>query len=272
MRTVDTGTEDLLARVERRVGVVTLNRPDRRNALSQPMLAALADVLAVFAEDDDVRAVLLTGAGTAFCAGGDVKTFNERGGAAAGGDETFDEKVARQLATQRATTGALYEFPKPTVAALPGAAAGAGLGLALAADLRVGSAKAVFASAFGKVGLSGDYGATWLLAKVIGPNRARRALLLGERIDAATAQAWGLLDWVVEPAELPAYALDLAAGIAAGPRQAFAAMKQNLLDADHHDLDEAMAREVPRHLACGLTEDHREAVAAFVARRPPTFG
>jgi 2-(1,2-epoxy-1,2-dihydrophenyl)acetyl-CoA isomerase len=272
MREIDTGTEDLLARVERGVGVITLNRPDRRNALSQPMLAALAEVLSGFETADDVRAVLLTGAGAAFCAGGDVKAFNERGGAAAGSDRTFEEKVAHQLATQRGTTGAIHEFAKPTVASLPGAAAGAGLGLALACDLRVGCAKTVFASAFGKVGLSGDYGSTWLLSQIAGPTRARRMLLLGERIDAATAQTWGLLDWVVEPDELETFALDLAAGIAAGPRQAFAAMKQNLLDAGRFGLDDAMAREVPRHLGCGLTEDHREAVRAFVERRTPTFG
>ena len=271
MREVETGTGDLLARVERGVGVVTLNRPDRRNALSPEMLAALAEVLAAFEQADDVRAVLLTGAGGAFCAGGDVKAFAERGGAA-GGDASFEEKVTRQVAMQRATTGRLHEFAKPTVAALPGAAAGAGLGLALACDLRVGCAKTVFASAFGKVGLSGDYGATWLLSHLAGPARARRAMFLGERLDAATAQEWGLLDWVVEPGEVTAFALDTAAGVAAGPRQAVAAMKQNLLDAGRHDLDEAMGREVPRHLACGQTDDHREAVRAFAERRPPVFG
>jgi 2-(1,2-epoxy-1,2-dihydrophenyl)acetyl-CoA isomerase len=272
VREVDTGTGDLLARVERGVGVATLNRPDRRNALSPAMLAGLAGVLTEFADADDVRAVLLTGAGGAFCAGGDVKVFAERGGAAAGSDATFEEKVVRQLTMQRATTGRLYDFPKPTVAALPGAAAGAGLGLALACDLRVGCAKTVFAAGFGKVGLSGDYGATWLLSRLAGPARARRAMFLSERLDAATATEWGLLDWVVEPAEVLSFALDTAAGIAAGPREAFAAMKQNLLDAGRYDLDGAMEREVPRHLGCGLTEDHREAVRAFVERRTPVFG
>lgn len=265
---MNTGTDDLLARVERGVGVVTLNRPDRRNALSRPMLDALAEVLTAFAADDTVRALLLTGAGKAFCAGGDVKAFAERGGAA-GGEETFEDKVARQLASQRATTGALHTFPKPTVAALPGAAAGAGIGLALACDLRVGTPTTVFATAFAKVGLSGDYGTTWLLSQIAGPARARRALLLGERIDADTALEWGVLDQVAEDATT--HAFEIAAGLAAGPRQAYASMKQNLLDAGTCSLDEAMAREVPRHLTCGQTDDHHEAVRAFVERRPASF-
>lgn len=271
MREIDTGTGDLLARVERGVGVVTLNRPDRRNALSPDMLRALAAVLPDLAAADDVRAVLLTGAGPAFCAGGDVKAFAARGGEGGGTDVPHEERIARQQAMQRAIIGGLYRFAKPTVAALPGAAAGAGLGLALACDLRIGSEKTVFATAFGKVGLSGDYGATWLLSKLAGPALARRAMFLGERIDATTAKAWGLLDWLVAADDLAGFALDTAATLAAGPRECLAAMKQNLLDADSHDLEDAMDREVPRHLACGLTDDHKEAVQAFVEKRPPVF-
>lgn len=271
MREIDTGTGDLLARMERGVGVVTLNRPDRRNALSPEMLKALAAVLPDLAAADDVRAVLLTGAGPAFCAGGDVKAFAARGGEGGGTDVPHEERIARQQAMQRAIIGGLYRFAKPTVAALPGAAAGAGLGLALACDLRIGSEKTVLATAFGKVGLSGDYGTTWLLSKLAGPARARRAMLLGERIDAATGQAWGLLDWLVAADELAGFALDTAAALAAGPRECLVAMKQNLLDADTHDLEVAMDREVPRHLACGLTDDHKEAVQAFVEKRSPVF-
>jgi 2-(1,2-epoxy-1,2-dihydrophenyl)acetyl-CoA isomerase len=271
MREIDTGTEDLLAHVERGVGVVTLNRPDRRNALSSDMVHALAAVLADLEVADDVRALLITGAGAAFCAGGDVKEFAARGGEGGGTDVPHEERIARQQAVQRATTGRLYAFAKPTVAALPGAAAGAGLGLALACDLRVGSDATILATAFGKVGLSGDYGATWLLTRLAGPAKARRALFLGERIDARTARDWGLLDWVVDPGALAGFALATAAELAAGSPEALAAMKQNLLDADHHDLAAAMDREVPRHLACGLTDNHKEAVQAFVAKRPPVF-
>lgn len=259
MGEIDTGTTDLLARVERGVGVLTLNRPERRNAMTPAMLTALADLLPALADAAEVRALLLTGAGAAFCAGGDVKAFAARGGEGGGTTVPHEERITRQQALQRATTGRLHTFPKPTIAALPGAAAGAGLGLALACDLRIGHEKTVFATAFGKVGLSGDYGATWLLSRIAGPARARRALFLGERIDAATAQRWGLLDWVVGEAEL------------AGSPESLAAMKQNLLDADRYDLEAAMDREVPRHLACGLTDNHKEAVRAFVEKRPPVF-
>jgi 2-(1,2-epoxy-1,2-dihydrophenyl)acetyl-CoA isomerase len=268
---IDTGTTDLLAHVERGVGVVTLNRPDRRNALSPEMLSALAAVLPELEAAGDVRALLLTGAGAAFCAGGDVKAFAARGGEGGGTTVPHEERITRQQAMQRATTGRLYGFAKPTVAALPGAAAGAGLGLALACDLRIGHAKTVFATAFGKVGLSGDYGATWLLSRLAGPARARRAMFLGERIDAATAQRWGLLDWVVDAEQLAGFALDTAAELAAGSPESLTAMKQNLLDADRFDLPDAMDREVPRHLACGLTDNHKEAVRAFVEKRPPVF-
>jgi 2-(1,2-epoxy-1,2-dihydrophenyl)acetyl-CoA isomerase len=271
-RQIDTGTGDLLARVERGVAVLTLNRPERRNALSAAMLRALADTLDEVAGADDVGAVLLTGAGGGFCAGGDVKGFAERGGEAGGSGGSVEERTARQLESQHATTGRLHAFAKPTVAALPGAAAGAGIGLALACDLRVGCERSAFVGAFGKVGLSGDYGAIWGLTRLVGPARARELMLLGERLDAATALDWGLLNRVVPTEELGAFALTTAAGLAAGPRQALASMKANLLDAEQLDLAAAMAREVPRHQACGSTDDHREAVRAFVEKRAPVFG
>jgi 2-(1,2-epoxy-1,2-dihydrophenyl)acetyl-CoA isomerase len=271
-RGIDTGTGDLVARVERGVGVVVLNRPERRNALTPEMLQGLAAVLDELETADDVGAVLLTGAGQAFCAGGDVKAFAARGGEGGGTAVPREERVNRQRAVQRATTGRLHGFVKPTVAALPGAAAGAGLGLALACDLRVGCSRTVFATAFAKVGLSGDFGATWLLSQLVGPARARRLMFLGERVSSTDAEAWGLLDWVVPDDEVLPFALETAAGLAAGPREALRYVKANLLDAERLSLDEAMDREVPRHMACGVTEDHKEAVQAFVEKRAPVFG
>ncbi|WP_219414926.1 enoyl-CoA hydratase-related protein [Pseudonocardia nigra] len=271
-RTIDTGTDDLLARVERGVGVVVLNRPERRNALSADMVAALAAVLADLEVADDVGSVLLTGAGGAFCAGGDVKGFAARGGEGGGTTVPQEERAQRQQRLQRATTGRLHAMGKPTVAALPGAAAGAGLGLALGCDLRIGCPATVIATAFGKVGLSGDYGTAWLLSRLVGPSRARRLMFLGERLDGQAAHELGLLDWMVDTDELDAFALSIAAGLAAGPRQALAGMKANLLDAQRYGLDDAMDREVPRHLECGVSEDHKEAVQAFVEKRPPVFG
>jgi 2-(1,2-epoxy-1,2-dihydrophenyl)acetyl-CoA isomerase len=269
---IDTGTTDLLARVQDGVGVLTLNRPERRNALSAAIFEGLAATLARWEADDAVGAVLLTGAGGAFCAGGDVKGFAERGGEGGGHTASIEERAARQQASQHATTGRLHGFAKPTIAALPGAAAGAGIGLALACDLRVGCERSSFVGAFGRVGLSGDYGAIWGMVRLAGPARARQAMFLGERVDAVTALDWGLLNWLVPTDELEPFALTTAAGLAAGPRQALASMKANLLDAEQLDLAAAMDREVPRHLACGVTDDHREAVRAFVEKRPPVFG
>lgn len=271
-RIIDTGTEDLQARVARGVGVAVLNRPERRNALSPAMLTALVDVLAGFDTDDEVGAVLLTGTPPAFCAGGDVKAFAARGGEGGGASAPDPERIARQQATQRATVGRLHGMAKPTIAALPGAAAGAGLGLALACDLRIGSTNTVIATAFGRVGLSGDYGVAWLLHHLVGPSQARALLFLGDRLDATQARDLGLLDWLVPADELAGFAMDTAARLAAGPRQALGAMKLNLLDAEEHDLATAMDREVPRHQACGVTEDHREAVRAFADKREPVFG
>jgi 2-(1,2-epoxy-1,2-dihydrophenyl)acetyl-CoA isomerase len=271
-RDIDTGTGDLLARVERGVAVLTLNRPERRNALSAEMLQALADTLDVVEGAEDVGAVLLTGAGGGFCAGGDVKGFAERGGEGGGATEGIDVRAARQVVSQQATTGRLHGFAKPTVAALPGPAAGAGMGLALACDVRIGSPTAAIVTAFARVGLSGDYGGAWLLSRLVGPARARQMMLLGERVDAEKALEWGLLNSVVPAEELAGVALDTAARLADGPREVLALMKQNLLDAEEVGLAEAMEREVPRHLHCGTTADHREAVAAFVEKRPPVFG
>lgn len=269
-RTIETGTGDLLAEVSDGVGRITLNRPERRNALSQEMLAGLRDTLAELEQADDVGAVLITGAGNAFCAGGDVKGFAERGGAAAGAP-SLEEKGAAQLASQRAIVGKIHTMPKPVVAMLPGAAAGAGLGVALAADLRVGSPRAVMVTAFANVGLSGDYGTTWLLNQLVGPARARQLLFLSERVDAQRALELGLLNWVVPEDELESYALGVARKLAGGPRPCLRNMKDNLMHASSDDLDGAMAREVRNHLECGVSEDHKEAVKAFVEKREPVF-
>jgi 2-(1,2-epoxy-1,2-dihydrophenyl)acetyl-CoA isomerase len=271
-RDIDTGTEDLLARVERGVAVLTLNRPERRNALTGDMLQALATVLDQVESADDVGAVLLTGAGGGFCAGGDVKGFAARGGEGGGAVDSIEVRSARQVATEKATTGRLHGYAKPTIAALPGPAAGAGVGLALACDVRVGSPTAAIVPAFARVGLSGDYGGIWLLTSLVGPARARQMMLVGDRADAPKALEWGLLNWVVPADEVAGFALDTAARLAAGPREVLALVKQNLLDAETLGLAEAMEREVPRHLHCGTTADHREAVAAFVEKREPVFG
>ena len=168
MAAIETGTQDLLVRVEDGVAVLTMNRPERRNALSPAMLEALARALEEAEENDDVACVVLTGAGGAFCAGGDVKAMAEGNGAKI----DYDARVAVQRRSQRATSGRLHAMPKPTIAALPGAAAGAGLALALACDLRIAARGAVLTTAFARVGLSGDYGGTWFLTRLVGTAQA----------------------------------------------------------------------------------------------------
>ncbi|MGH9301018.1 MAG: enoyl-CoA hydratase-related protein, partial [Acidimicrobiales bacterium] len=179
MTQLDTGTEDLLGEVDDGVATLTMNRPERRNALSNAMLSALDRVLAEVEIDDAVGCVVLTGAGGAFCAGGDVKAMAEGSSEGAGGGGSrgpgggIDAAIHRQRLSQRATSGRLWQMPKPTIAAIPGPAAGAGLSLALACDLRYAAEGAVFTTAFAKVAFAGDYGGTWFLTRLVGSGKAR---------------------------------------------------------------------------------------------------
>ena len=266
MTQLDTGTEHLLASVDDGVAVLVLNRPDRRNALSVEMIAALERQLAALEADDDVGAVVLTGAGGAFCAGGDVKGFAERTPGAAPA-----RQEQRQRASQRGTTGQLWRMTTPTLAMLPGPAAGAGLSLALACDLRYASASAVLTTAFAKVGLSGDYGSAWLLTSLVGPARARELLLLSPRLTAQEAERLGLVNAVVPAERLEEHVLDVARRLAHGPRTAQAYVKENVRLALSAPLEDYMDVEVTHHLATFATDEHAEAARAFVEKRDPVF-
>lgn len=266
MTELDTGDPELLARVEDGVAVLTLNRPERRNALAPGMLDALARLLADLEQDDDVGAVVLTGAGGAFCAGGDVKGFDEHAGALPAG------LLARQRASQRATSGRLWHMSTPSIAVLPGAAAGAGLSLALACDLRLAASSAVLTTAFARVGLSGDYGSAWFLVRLVGPAKARELLYLSPRLSAQEALRLGLVNGVHEPDALEREGMDVARRLAHGPRTAIAAMKGNVALALSAPLEEYMDAEVTHHLAGFTTADHVQAARAFVEKREPLFG
>jgi 2-(1,2-epoxy-1,2-dihydrophenyl)acetyl-CoA isomerase len=269
---IDTGTTDLIATRRDGVLTLTLNRPERRNAMTPAMTGALAEQLHAAETSELVGAVVITGAGAAFCAGGDVKGFNERGGEGGAGATVADPaRIASQQSLQRATVGRIYRLAKPVVAALPGAAAGAGLGYALAADLRIGCPRTLLATAFTGVGLSGDFGVAWLLSSLVGPSLARELMFLGERVDSVRALELGLLNRSVPEDELPGAAFELASRLANGPQAALRAMKANLLNAGRLDLETAMDLEVGPHMTCGVTEDHRNAVAAFVEKRKPVF-
>ena len=271
MATIDTGTTELLAEVRDGVGILTLNRPEALNAMTGTMMDAMPAVLADWDSSADVGALVITGAGAAFCAGGDVKGFNAKGGEGGASGEVDPARVDAQRANQRATVGRLYRYSKPVIAAIPGAAAGGGLGFALAADVRLGTPKSMMATAFGGIGLSGDYGVTWLLNQLVGPAKARQLLLFNDRVRSDELLRLGLLNWVVEPDELQAKAFELAKTLADGPRGCFSRMKANLAEAPVVDLDASMEAEVQRHMECGITDDHREAVAAFVEKRTPVF-
>ena len=268
---VETGTEDLLAQLEGGVLTITLNRPDARNAMSGAMTAALATQLADAELNPAVKVIVLTGAGKGFCAGGDVKGMAASGDGTVG-DNTIDGAIHRQRVNQRNTAGKLYNMPKPTIAALPGAAAGAGLSLALACDLRIMSANAIMTTAFAKVGFSGDYGGTFFMSQLIGTAKARQLYYLSERVSAEQALDLGLTNWVCEAEELAAKTKEIADQLAAGPTVAFRYMKENFARAiASGDVDDCLDLEATHHVHCGQTEDHRNATKAFVEKREPVF-
>ena len=267
---IDTGTNDLLASLDNHVLTLTLNRPEARNAMSGAMTSALAEQLAKAELDPAVKCIVLTGAGKGFCAGGDVKGMAARGDGTVG-DNTIDGAIHRQRVNQRATAGKLFKMPKPAIASLPGAAAGAGLSLALACDLRIMASTAVLTTAFARVGFSGDYGGTYFLTQLIGSAKARELYYLSDRINAQEALRLGLANFVCAPEELAARTREIAGRLASGPTVAYRYMKENLNRAMHGDVDDCLDLEATHHVHCGQTEDHREAAKAFVEKREPVF-
>ena len=265
---IDTGTNELLCVVREGVALITLNRPEARNALSDKLTPALRTQIRERGEDPEVGAILITGAGTAFCSGGDVKGMGGRGPR---GQMSFDERLADLRWRQANLTGALVAVRKPTIAALPGAAAGAGLALALACDIRIAARSAFVSTGYARIGLSGDYGIAWLMTRAVGSARARELMFTGERVDAERCERIGLFNRVVEDAKLQGEAFALAKSLAEGPRLALASMKDNLDDALHIDYATALHREAERLVRASRTADHKEAVQAFVEKRKPVF-
>jgi 2-(1,2-epoxy-1,2-dihydrophenyl)acetyl-CoA isomerase len=260
-------TADLLESVEDGVAVLTMNRPDRLNALSGSMLEALAEALTRLGEDADVGVVVLTGAGRAFCAGGDVKAMAE-GTEMAG---TTLEERAQGIRRHMEVSRWLHEMPKPTIAMVRGAAAGAGLSLALACDLRVAGDTARFATAFARVGYSGDFGGSFYLTRLVGTAKARELYFTADIVEAAQALSLGLVNRVVPDGRLEEATMELAGRLARGPRVALRYMKRNMNAAETGSLKDLLDLEAWNHTRCGMTEDHREAARAFVEKRQPVF-
>jgi 2-(1,2-epoxy-1,2-dihydrophenyl)acetyl-CoA isomerase len=258
---------EVLLDVDGPIARITLNRPDRGNAVTYALAARLHEVVAEVSARRDVRVLVLTGAGRQFCVGGDLSgdAF-----AAARRDLPVEDDVRAQIERGRLAE-ALRAAPQVSIAAVNGGCAGAGLALALACDLRVGAEHAVLRTAYLDAGVSGDYGITWLLPALLGEARARELLLLSEKLDAQTALRLGLLTRVVPSAALAATVDALAAGLAARAPLAVAAVKQNVAGALGAGLGEHLAAEARRQVATARSADAAEAAAAFLARRPPVF-
>jgi 2-(1,2-epoxy-1,2-dihydrophenyl)acetyl-CoA isomerase len=216
---------------------------------------------------------VVTGSGGAFCAGGDVKGMASEGGGGSGRSEplSYDAIVHRQRVNQRETAGRLWSMPKPTIAVIPGAAAGAGLSLALACDLRYAASGAILTTAFARVGFAGDYGGTWFLTRLVGAAKARELYFFSERITAEEGERLGIVNAVFAAEDLEREALERARRLAAGPSVAYRYMKENLNRAVHGELGECLDMEAAHHIHTGTTEDHREAAKAFVEHREPVF-
>lgn len=254
---------------ERRGGllVLTMNRPERRNAMDASLTQALREALAAASRDPEVRAVLLTGAGGHFCVGGDVKAMNE----GKGRDAPMGEKI-HMLQDRMSSSRYLHEMPKPTIAAIEGSAAGAGLSLAMACDFRICSEDAKLTTAFAKVGLSGDYGGTYFLTHLLGAAKARELYLMSPVLSGREAADIGLITRAVPAGEVMTEALKLAEQMADGPTVTLGKIKQNLaLAAAGGSLLDCFAQEARNHTECTMTDDHKEAAAAFVEKRKPVF-
>jgi 2-(1,2-epoxy-1,2-dihydrophenyl)acetyl-CoA isomerase len=262
-------TDHLL--VERRDGVLylTMNRPEKLNALSDPMLATLLDELTRASHDREVGCVVLTGAGRGFCSGGDIGGMRERN-ESTGPAPTLEESVAR-LRRSEETSAMLYEMPRVTIAAVNGAAAGAGLSLALACDIRIASDAARFTTAFARVGFSGDFGGTYFLTQLVGTAKARELYFAPETFGVEEALRLGIVNRVVPAASFKEEVHGFAKKIAAGPQIAYAYMKANLNHALRSDLRTMLDREAMGQNLTGRTLDHREAVKAFLEKREPKF-
>src|SRR6201997_1263105 len=267
---IDTGTDELLCAIRDRVAIITLNRPQARNSLSDHLTPALRTMIRTCGENPDVGALLITGAGTAFCSGGDVKGMGANRDKKKQ-DMSYDEKVADLQERQRLLTGALVSVRKPTIAALPGPAAGAGLALAMACDIRIAAQSAFVSTGYRNVALSGDYGIAWLLTRLVGTARARELMFTAERLDAARCEAIGLVNRVVPDDRLQEEAFALAKSMAEGPTLALRYMKDNLDEALLFDFATARDHEAERLVRTTLTADHKEAVQAFIDKRKAVF-
>lgn len=262
-------TQDLLVSSYNGIATLTMNRPASRNAMTPEMVNTMHEALTGYATDPSIRLVVLTGTGAAFCSGGDVKGFAQ---AAASGPAPmgFDQRVS-DLRLRTEVSRMLHEIPKPTLAVIPGPAAGAGFSLALACDLRLMADDAKLTTAFSKVGLSGDFGGSYFLSHLVGASRARELYFTGRVVLADEALRIGLVDRVAPTAQLAQAAQQWAQELAALPTVALGYMKRNLNLGLRASLSDVLDAEAVHMVRTFDTEDHKAAAAAFVDKRKPTF-
>ena len=257
--------EHILVSESEGIATITLNRPDKLNAFIGHMRRDLAEALEHAGSDRAVKVVVITGAGRAFCSGGDIAFMAELM------DRGDSDEFARILGAGRRVIAAIRSMTKPVIAAINGPAAGAGLNLALACDLRIAASHATFTQSFVKVGLHPDWGGTYFLPRLVPPNKACELFFLGDSLDAAEALRLNLVNQVVAPEELESATLQLAERLRAAPPIAIAAVKQAIYMSGESSLDEMMRYETESQLRCFQSEDGHEGVRAFFEKRDPRF-
>ncbi|HEY5074073.1 MAG TPA: enoyl-CoA hydratase [Pyrinomonadaceae bacterium] len=258
---------DELIKITEANGIVTitLNRPDRLNALVGHMRRDLAEALEEAGSDPEVRVVVINGEGRAFCAGGDVQFMAELV------ERNDSEEFARLLGAARRVVLAIRQMTKPVIASIEGPASGAGFNLALACDLRIASRTATFSQSFVKLGFLPDWGGTYFLPRMVTSNIACELFFLGDTIDANEAFRLGLINRVVAPEQLEAETQKLAERLRDGPAVSIAAAKHAVYASEHDSLEQMLQYEVEAQVRCFESEDGREGVRAFLEKRPPRF-
>lgn len=271
MTTLNTGTNELLGRIDGNVAILSFNRPEVRNALSEDIYTGFETAIPQIASNSDIRVLMITGEGIAFCAGGDVKGMNQSHQPGAVSNVSLEDRVQGLRHRQNLITIALRKLPQPVVAALPGAAAGAGLSIALAADLRIAAQRAIIMTAFANVGASGDFGSSWFLPRILGEAKAKELMFTTPRLTSAQAHDLGLINVVLEDENFAEAALNWCHDLANRAPIALRYMKENINRAGDVPLQAALDAEAVAMVRAMSTADHREAAAAFVEKRSPHF-
>jgi 2-(1,2-epoxy-1,2-dihydrophenyl)acetyl-CoA isomerase len=257
--------EHILLSREDGIGILTLNRPEKLNAFAGRMREEIAAAVRETADDPDVRVLVVTGAGRAFCAGADIGYMRDLL------ERRDTEAFTALVEAGRAVVTTVRAVPKPVIASVNGPAAGGGANLALACDLRIASERASIGQTFNRIGLHPDWGGTYFLPRLVGPSKALQLIFSGEMLDAGQARQLGLFDRVVPHEQLEAETLAAARMLAAKPPRALALAKRAVYASGGASLDEMLDVELANQLECFQSEDAREGLAAFLDKRPPAF-